>query len=197
MRVYFVRHGQSQHNLEKKASGWSTAPLSELGHEQARAIAPLFRDIRMDKVFSSDLLRARQTAEDVLPGCNPILSDKIREISVGNISGTLRTELKEKFGEVYTNAQSNHDYTPFDGENDDMICERVFAFMRELEELEGCENVAVFGHEGTVHQMLNYVLKTRFELKCLRIPNCSVTVFSFENGRWKLEKYAYTEKLVP
>ena len=197
MRVYFVRHGQSQHNLEKKASGWSTAPLSELGNEQARAIAPLFRDIRMDKVFSSDLLRARQTAEDVLPGCNPILSDKIREISVGNISGSLRTELKEKYGEVYTNAQSNHDYTPFDGENDDMICERVFAFMRELEKLEGCENVAVFGHEGTVHQMLNYVLKTRFELKCLRIPNCSVTVFSFENGRWKLEKYAYTEKLVP
>ena len=157
----------------------------------------LFRDIRMDKVFSSDLLRARQTAEDVLPGCNPILSDKIREISVGNISGSLRTELKEKFGEVYTNAQSNHDYTPFDGENDDMICERVFAFMRELEKLEGCENVAVFGHEGTVHQMLNYVLKTRFELKCLRIPNCSVTVFLFDNGSWKLEKYAYTEKLLP
>ena len=197
MRVYFVRHGQSQHNLEKKASGWSTAPLSELGHEQARAIAPLFRDIRMDKVFSSDLLRARQTAEDVLPGCNPILSDKIREISVGNISGSLRTELKEKYGEVYTNAQSNHDYTPFDGENDDMICERVFAFMRELEKLEVCENVAVFGHEGTVHQMLNYVLKTRTDIKWLRIPNCSVSVFLFDNGRWRLEKFAYTRNLLP
>lgn len=197
MKVFFVRHGQSQHNLEKKASGWSTAPLSELGHEQARAIAPLFAGISMDKVFSSDLLRARQTAEDVLPGCKPQLTDKLREISVGNISGTTRMELCAKYGEVYTNAQSNHDYTPFGGENDDMVNERVSAFMRELENLEGCENVAVFGHEGTVHQMINYVLKTRFELKCLRIPNCSVTVFSFENGRWKLEKFAYTQKLIP
>ena len=197
MRVFFVRHGQSQHNLEKKASGWSTAPLSELGHEQARAIAPLFEGIKIDKVFSSDLLRARQTAADVLPGCDPVLSDKLREISVGNISGTTREVLREKYGDLYTNAQSNHDYTPFEGENDDMIHERVCAFMRELEKVEGCENVAVFGHEGTVHQMLNYVLKTRFELKCLRIPNCSVTVFSFENGRWKLEKFAYTKKLIP
>ena len=197
MRVYFVRHGQSQYNLEKRASGWSEVPLSELGHEQARAISPLLAGIRFDKVFSSDLLRARQTARDVLPGCNPVLSDKLREISVGNIAGILRTELKEKYGEVYTNAVSGHDYTPFGGENDDMICERVFAFMRELEALEDCENVAVFGHEGAVHQMINYVLKTRFELKCLRTPNCSVTVFLFDNGSWKLEKFAYTQKLIP
>ena len=196
MKVYFVRHGQSQHNLEKRASGWSAAPLSELGHEQARSIAPLFRDIKMDKVFSSDLLRARQTAQEVLPGCCPVRSDKLREISVGNISGTLRTEAKEKYGEVYTNAQINRDYTPFGGENDDMVCERVFAFMRELEKLEGCENVIVFGHEGTAHQMVSYVLKNRIEYKCLRIPNCSITVFSFEDGRWKLEKFAYTQKLV-
>ena len=197
MKVFFVRHGQSQHNLEKKASGWSTAPLYDLGHEQARAIAPLFEGIKIDKVFSSDLLRARQTAEDVPPGCDPILSDKLREISVGNISGMERTVLREKYGDLYANAQSNHNYTPFEGENDDMIHERVCAFMKEMEKIKGCDKVAVFGHEGTVHQMLNYVLKTRFELKCLRIPNCSVTVFSFENGRWKLEKFAYTKNLLP
>jgi len=195
MRVFFVRHGQSRHNLEKKASGWSTAPLSDLGHAQARAVAPLLEDVKFDRVFSSDLLRAVQTARDVLPGYEPELSEKLREISVGNISGTLRTELVEKFGETYTSAVSRHDYTPFDGEDDDMVYERVGSFMKFLETLEGCDNVAVFGHEGTVHAMLNYVLKTRFELKCLRIPNCSVTVFSFDSGRWKLEKFGWTQSL--
>lgn len=195
MRVFFVRHGQSRHNLEKKASGWSTAPLSDLGHAQARAVAPLLEDVKFDRVFSSDLLRAVQTARDVLPGYEPELSEKLREISVGNISGTLRTELVEKFGETYTSAVSRHDYTPFDGEDDDMVYERVGSFMKFLETLEGCENVAVFGHEGTVHAMMNYVLKTRFELKCLRIPNCSVTVFSFDSGRWKLEKFGWTQSL--
>lgn len=197
MRVFFVRHGQSQHNLEKRASGWSQVPLSDLGHEQARAVAPLFEGIKIDKVFSSDLLRVRQTAADVLPGCNPIFSDKIREISVGNIAGTLRTELAEKYGSVYTDAQVNRDYTPFGGENDDMVHERVCEFMRELEKVEGCENVVVFAHEGTVHQVLNYVLKTRTDIKWLRIPNCSVSVFLFDNGRWRLEKFAYTRNLIP
>ena len=195
MKVFFVRHGQSRHNLEKKASGWSTAPLSDLGHAQARAVAPLLEDVKFDRVFSSDLLRAVQTARDVLPGYEPELSGKLREISVGNISGTLRTELVEKYGETYTSAVSRHDYTPFEGEDDDMVYGRVSSFMKFLETLEGCDNVAVFGHEGTVHAMMNYVLKTRFELKCLRIPNCSVTVFSFDNGRWKLEKFCWTQSL--
>ncbi len=195
MRVYFIRHGQSQDNRDRKASGWSKSPLSELGHSQAASVEPLLKDIRFDKVFSSDLLRAMQTAQDAIPGCNPILSDKLREISVGNISGKYRSELKEKYGNLYVNASTGHDYTPFEGENDDMVCERVFSFMKELEALEGCENVAVFGHEGTIHQMLNYVLGCRMSLRSLRIPNCSISVFIYDSGRWRLEKFGYTSSL--
>lgn len=197
MRVFFVRHGQSMDNLLKRASGWSRAPLSDLGRQQAASVVPILQGIRFDKVFSSDLLRARQTAHEVLPDYEPVLSDKIREINVGSISGTLRTELTEKYGEIYTNAVINHDYTRFGGENDDMVHARVSAFMKELEKLEGCENVAVFGHEGTAHAMVSYVLNARFDLKCLRTPNCSVTVFSFEDGRWKLEKFGYSQTIVP
>ncbi len=197
MRVFFVRHGQSQDNRDKKASGWSKSPLSELGHAQAKTVEPILRDIKFDRIFSSDLLRTRQTAADAIPGCDPILSDKIREISVGSISGTTRVELEATLGDTYRNALKNHDYTVFGGENDDMVHERVSAFMHELEALEGCENVVVFGHEGTVHQMLNYVLNTRVDLKSLRVPNCSVTVFVYIDGRWKLEKFAYTAKIIP
>ena len=195
MRVFVVRHGQSRHNLENKASGWSDSPLSELGHAQASALAPVFEGMKFDRVFSSDLLRAIQTAGHVLPGCEPELSGKLREISVGNVSGTYRPELVEKYGEVFTSAVSGHDFTAFGGENDDMVYERVSSFMKFLETLEGCENVAVFGHAGTVHAMVNYVLKTRFENKSLRTTNCSVTVFSFSSGQWKLEKYCWTQSL--
>ena len=195
MRVFVVRHGQSRHNLENKDSGWSDSPLSDLGHSQARAIAPVFEGMKFDRIFSSDLPRAMQTAQDVLPGCKPELSEKLREISVGTNSGIYRPALKEKYGDMYPASVARHDYTPFGGENDDMVYERVSSFMKFLETLEGCENVAVFGHEGTVHAMVNYVLKTRFELRCLRIPNCSVTVLLFKNDRWKLEKFGWTQSL--
>ena len=167
----------------------------DTGRQQAASVVPLLQGIRFDEVFSSDLLRARQTAQVVLPDYEPVLSDKIREINVGSISGTLRTELTEKLGDKYTNAVINHDYTCFGGENDDMVHDRVSAFMKELEKLEGCENVAVFGHEGTAHAMVSYVLDARFDIKCLRIPNCSVIVFSYEDGRWKLEKFGLSKNL--
>ncbi|MBR6348328.1 MAG: histidine phosphatase family protein [Spirochaetales bacterium] len=195
MRVFVVRHGQSQHNLENKDSGWSSSPLSEKGHAQAVAVAPVFEGMKFDRVFSSDLLRAVQTARHILPDYEPELSEKLREISVGSNSGFYRPALAEKYGEMYPAAVARHDYTPFGGENDDMVYERVSSFMKFLETLEGCENVAVFGHEGTVHAMVNYVLKTRFELKCLRVPNCSVTVLLFKNDRWKLEKFGWTQSL--
>ena len=195
MKVFVVRHGQSQHNLENKASGWSTSPLSELGHSQACALAPVFEGMKFDRVFSSDLLRAIQTAGHILPDYEPELSEKLREISVGSTVGIYRPLLAEKYGELYTSSVARHDFTPFGGENDDMVYERVSSFMEFLETLEGCENVAVFGHSGTVHAMVNYVLKTRFELRCLRIPNCSVTVLLFKNDRWKLEKFGWTQSL--
>lgn len=197
MRVFFVRHGQSEDNRLMRACGWSDCPLSDAGREQARAAAPLLKGIRFDRVFSSDLPRAVETAKLVLPGCEPELSDRIREISVGHISGRFRTELKESLGEAYLNARDRHDYTAFGGENDDMISARVFEFMRMLETLKDCENAAVFGHEGTVHQMLNYVLGVRVILQHLRAPNCSVSVFCYENNWWKLEKFSYNNAIIP
>ncbi len=164
MKVYFIRHGQSQGNLEKRACGWSQSPLSELGHQQAAALAPVLGEIGFDVVYSSDLLRAVQTACDAIPGCQPVQSPLLREICVGDIAGMLRTDCEKIYGDVYKNAAGNHDYTPFNGENDDMICDRVFKFMRELEGLGAVENVAVFGHEGTVHQMVNYVIGARIAL---------------------------------
>lgn len=101
----------------------------------------------------------------------------------------LRTDCINTYGDVYTNASKNHDYTPFCGENDDMIHDRIFEFMKNLEGLQDAERIAVFGHEGTVHQMINYVLKTRIDLKNLRIDNCTISVFSYENCRWRLEKH--------
>lgn len=195
MKVYFIRHGQSEGNRQKRHCGWTATPLSELGHQQARNANAYLKDIPFDRIYCSDLLRARQTCEDALPGSQPILSDKIREISVGTLAGMLYDECAATLGEPYIRGERMQDFSLFGGENQQQMHERVQSFIHDLEQLEGMENVAVFGHEGTVHQMINYVFGHDVTLQHLRIANASATVFSYENGIWTLLAFSYTGTL--
>ncbi|HEX8291434.1 MAG TPA: histidine phosphatase family protein, partial [Pyrinomonadaceae bacterium] len=62
-RVLLIRHGQSRGNAERRFGGHSPTPLSELGRRQAEATARALANERVTAVYSSDLLRAVQTAE--------------------------------------------------------------------------------------------------------------------------------------
>jgi probable phosphoglycerate mutase len=195
MKAYFIRHGQSVANQRREMAGWAQVPLSQLGHEQARSLAPYLAPITFDKIISSDLPRAVQTAQDAIEGCLPELSSKIREIDVGHISGLPHTVCIERYGEKFIADNLKQDFSAYGGEDQKAMSQRVFEFIRGLEVLEPLENVAIFCHEGTVHQMFNYVFKTHIEISSLRVANASVTVFSYEKGTWKLVAFSFTGKI--
>lgn len=186
MKVYVVRHGQSQSNAQREFAGWSSTPLSELGRRQAGEIGAVLHETVFDAVYCSPLLRAQQTVEIVLGGRLPIYSEKIREINVGTLSGRRISDCRAEYGKLCEQAVRAQDFSAFGGETQAQIQERVFCFMQELEHLENIENVAVFCHEGVVHQMFKYVFEQDIMLRHLRIANVCVTVFSFEKGLWKL-----------
>lgn len=195
MKVYMIRHGQSVANYKHEMAGWAQVPLSELGFQQAQALSPYLAQIRFDKIYSSDLLRAIQTAKTALPGCTPILCEKIREISVGSLSGKSRTQCIEQYGDQFVIDNLNQDFSAYGGENQHMIGCRVFEFMQELESLTEIDNVAVFGHEGTVHQMLNHVFKTHLDISSIKVANASATVFEYVHGNWRLLAFSFTGKI--
>jgi broad specificity phosphatase PhoE len=89
MRLLVARHGATQHNLDGRFTGQSDAPLSLLGLRQAEALATRLADLRFDAVVSSDLARARQTAEAITRHSDqPIILDPdLREISMGEWEG--------------------------------------------------------------------------------------------------------------
>src|SRR5689334_262441 len=66
MRLIVVRHGATLHNAEARFTGQTDAPLSDHGVTQARAVAGRLRTIDFSMVVSSDLLRATQTAEEII-----------------------------------------------------------------------------------------------------------------------------------
>lgn len=197
MKIYIIRHGQSEGNRLKLHCGWSDTPLSELGHQQARRANAYLKDIPFDCVYCSDLPRAKQTAQDALPGCQPIYSPKLREIGVGTLADHPIAEVSAKYGAPYWEHVRTQDFSAYGGETQEQMRERLRSFFRDtLEPLEGrCDTVAVFGHEGTVHQMLSYALGYDVLLGHLQVDNASVSVFSYKGGNWKLLKWNHTGAL--
>lgn len=84
--AYIVRHGETAHNVLKIIQGHIDTPLNEEGEAQAVVLARFLRgkEIKFSKAYSSDLVRAKKTAETVLefqeePVCELILDERIRE----------------------------------------------------------------------------------------------------------------------
>jgi broad specificity phosphatase PhoE len=93
-RLVIVRHGQSTWNAEGRLQGQADPPLSELGRREAAALAPLLRDFPPDRVVTSDLVRARESA--ALMGHPDAVPDpRWREIGVGEWTGRPLAELPQ------------------------------------------------------------------------------------------------------
>src|SRR4028119_462374 len=112
-RLYLIRHGQSAGNAAGRFGGHSPTPLSELGFEQAKHTAQALTKEKIQAVYSSDLLRAVQTAEPLAKSLNlPIIkTSAFRERHVGVLEGLTFDESKAAFPKDYyalVNRNVNH-----------------------------------------------------------------------------------------
>ena len=89
--IYVVRHGQTDWNLEGRFQGRTDIPLNEKGKEQAKKTKEKLDGIKFDKVFSSSLRRAFETAQIITE--EPIkIDDRIIERGKGQLEGKLEIE---------------------------------------------------------------------------------------------------------
>jgi len=187
--LLIIRHGYSLGNKEKRFSGQRDVPLDPVGHSQARSSAEYIRShYKVDRIYSSDLIRAVQTAEYAIPGCRPVQLAQLREIGLGELEMRSIDECMEQLGEDFLINRSMYNFVPYGGENRDMIEARVRCFFEMLEN-DPCENVAVFAHAGTVNTALDIVMDTRLDRAHLACLNGSVAMFEHTNGRWILRTW--------
>ena len=97
-KIYLVRHGQSIGNLNRVFLGHTDYDLSELGYKQAEITAEYLKDVNIDAVYSSDLLRAHNTAvpHARIRGLKVTDSKELREIYLGEWENRPVDELVEK-----------------------------------------------------------------------------------------------------
>lgn len=101
MLIYLVRHGETDWNREMKFQGWADIALNARGREEARSLARELRDLSFDFAFSSDLVRARETAQILLEGRKtPLSTDRrLREMNFGPLEGL-------PYGDARANSES-------------------------------------------------------------------------------------------
>jgi probable phosphoglycerate mutase len=141
-RVLLVRHGESTWNVEGRWQGRADPPLSPEGERQARYAAAAVAGV--PAIWSSDLARARQTAELLAPaGVAVWLDERLRERDVGSWTGLTTAEIDERYpGWVATGRR------PPDWESDDALRARCWPALRAIEASlanEGCGVVVTHG----------------------------------------------------
>lgn len=181
MRVYVIRHGQSESNHKKIWSGQMDVRLTDKGREDAALAGEFLRGVQIDKVYASDLIRAQETAQIALPGRELSLSPLMREIDMGSLTGRPHSELSTEIRKQ----NGVEGYEKYGGESRDEIRERVRVVMKMLEEA-GDETAAIFAHGGFLRAMLDVVLEILVPREHLSCKNCAVAVFDCKDGNWSL-----------
>lgn len=196
MKIYVIRHGQSEANLADYYAGYLPVKLSGLGRQQAEKARKYLANITMDQVFCSDLERAKETAKIIFPNNKLNLMPALREINVGKIQGMQVQECKSKWPHEYIEAEKNQNFSYFGGETAEEMRHRIESCLRQIERVKA-DYIAIVGHEGTVRETLNYALGEIVLLEHLKIDNASVSVFDVEEEKWRLDKWNYTGTLQP
>lgn len=139
--IYIVRHGQTDWNVEGRYQGRLDIELNAKGVEQAERIKEKLNEVRFDKVFSSPLKRAYNTAQ-IITSNDIVVDNRIIERCNGELEGKLKSDVK-------VNIDFNDpDENRMEIENIVNFRERIKSFFEEISEKYKGKNVLVVTHAG-------------------------------------------------
>ena len=184
MKVYFIRHGQTERNLLGLWSGWADVPLTEKGRSDAERVGKTVRHIPFDRVYTSDLVRARETARIALPSYVAEPTALLRELDVGRIIDDRISDMSEE--ELKKTDECG--FAAYGGESNGDLDKRILSFLSEIEAAE-CENIAVFTHGGVLCEMLELTVGVRLPREKYLCRNCAVLILDITDGVRRLHSW--------
>ena len=155
-RVLAIRHGETAWNVDTRMQGQLDIPLNETGRWQARRLALALADEGISAVYSSDLLRAFETAQSVARGSGqPIVSDRgLRERSFGVFEGLTFREVEQRWPEQSERwRKRDPDHGPEGGETLRVFYARCVATATRLAAAHPGETIALVAHGGVMDSL--------------------------------------------
>lgn len=194
MKLYMIRHGQSEANIARTYGGQNQIPLTEEGREEAKRIAPLLKDLKFDKVYSSDLSRAMDTQELAYPCEDVERLELLREMDVGELAGKRWEDCTGIYGPIFETHRAQSNFVPYGGEDRKMIGDRAQKFLKMLEE-SPYERVAAFSHNGFICSVMRLACGLTPDDGRLVTKNCAISVFEYDGNRWMVGTWNYNGEL--
>ncbi len=164
-KLILLRHLQSQWNKENRFTGWTDVPLSEEGIKSAKEVAGKLAAIPIDKVYTSPLIRNKETVSLILENLGrkglPIVIDKaLDERNYGILQGLNKDEMKEKYGEEQIKLwRRSWGQAPPEGESLEDVFNRAVPFYRRYieKDLKEGKNVLIVASHNSLRALVKYL----------------------------------------
>jgi broad specificity phosphatase PhoE len=185
-RLIFVRHGRTAWNDDGRCQGWEDVPLDAEGHHQAVKVADRLSSWRIDEIYTSDLARARETAEVLarVKGLPLQVERDLREVHFGACQGHTMADLAgTDLGTTWKAWKLGHRFEALPGgEHPCETLERVQRFLDPLIASLDDRHVAIVGHGSTFRLVFSSLLGMPLERwRYLDQSNTGITVFDVDH----------------
>lgn len=188
MKLYILRHGETEWNREDRVQGQMDSPLTKKGREDIASMAEELFPIPIEICYTSDLPRAKKTAEGLINGRKiPIIEvEALRELPLGPWEGKLFKEIqKDPLSVIYFESPDQFSLPGLRNFHD--LYKGVGDFIRKLEK-DPKDHVLIVAHGVSIRALLNVlegVPVARFWHRPIA-KSMGLTIASFEKGKWKV-----------
>ncbi len=196
-----MRHGETDWNKARRIQGSTDIPLNENGISLAEKVAEKINEegLKFDIIFSSQLQRARKTADimNTYSKTQIVVDSRIKEFLFGKAEGATYDDLRNdpKFGSLknwFLDPENYH--AELDAESYESFFGRIKAFLEDQIEPneKKYKNVLIVCHGGVVRGLLKVMLGWSIQRFAeTKIPNCGLNLVELKDGKYSLK---YTAK---
>jgi probable phosphoglycerate mutase len=198
-RLCIVRHGETAWNAEHRVQGQLDVPLNAIGQAQALAASKVLSQEKFNAIYSSDLTRARQTAEPIagMLSLKVLFEKDLRERHYGIFERLTYAEVKVRFPGDYARFEARDpEYAFRTGESlSDFYGRSIAAVSKIVREHEN-QDILVFTHGGVLDMLYRHItgLSVSAE-RTFGIPNAGLNRVEVSPAGWQIRAWADTAHL--
>lgn len=193
MKLYLIRHGETDWNRLEKCQGASDIPLNSNGISQAENLAYSLRDENFSAIYSSDLSRAITTANEVAKyhAAEVRIDERFREMDQGDFEGLEFKNLREKYGDVLKKWTEEPETLRIPGgETLSEVQDRAWKGIANLISLHNNESVLLVSHNMTIITLLcKFSKKSLLSFREFSVKESSKSVISCNNDIFEIELF--------
>ncbi|MCK5900782.1 histidine phosphatase family protein [bacterium] len=165
-QIILIRHGETEWNSQQRMQGHSNSDLSSVGQAQIQALGQWMKNVPFDHIYSSDSLRAKQTAEAItqFSGHELKIDLRLREKNLGVFEGLTSEEARERHPEVFRLFKTaGSKYVIDEGESTQQLQDRALEIVDEIRIKHPEERVLLVTHGGFIRVVMKHSLGLSLE----------------------------------